>query len=269
MSSEVQKEGASDSRYVFDNAASESQSRMDQLSRIYDAETFGHLTRLGIAPGWKCLEVGAGGGSVAIWMANQVGPAGHVVATDIDSRYLSTVATPNLEVRQHDIVSDPLESDYYDVAHTRLVLSHIPEREVVLERLIAAVVPGGWLLLEEFDSRLMRLSTMRTYDALQLVMGNRGVDTEFGHNLPNLLVDLGLTSVGAKGHAFQWAGGSPFAELMTANFKQVRQAMLDTGTITSEEIDADLALLRDSRTLRPSPIMWTVWGRKPALPHRR
>jgi ubiquinone/menaquinone biosynthesis C-methylase UbiE len=269
MSSELQKEGARDSSYVFDNAASESQSRMEQLSRIYDEETFRHLTRLGIGPGWKCLDVGAGGGSVAKWMAEQVGLSGHVVATDLDSRYLNAVASPNLEVRQHNIVSDPLETDYYDVAHTRLVLSHIPEREAVLERLIASIVPGGWLLLEEFDSRLMRLTTVRSYDALQLVMGNRGVDTEFGHNLPNLLVDLGLTSVGAKGHAFQWAGGSPFAELMAANFRQVRQAMLDTGTITADEIDADLALLRDSRSLRPSPIMWTVFGRKPAPPNRR
>jgi SAM-dependent methyltransferase len=268
MSSDLEKNGLEASPYVFDNAAPDSGSRMDSLAEIFDGNTFQHLARLGIGPGWTCLEVGAGGGSVAQWMALQVGATGHVVATDIDSRFLSAVAAPNLEVRQHNIVTDPLEVDCYDLIHARLVLVHIPQRNQALERMIASLAPGGWIVIEEFDSRLMKLDTMRTYHAMHLVMVNRGVDFDFGYNLPNQFIDLGLGSVGASGHVFQWAGGSPFAQLQRANFTQVRQAMLDTGTITAEEIDSDLALLRDSRTLRPSPIMWTIWGRKPALPAR-
>jgi hypothetical protein len=35
-----------------------------------------------VQPGWRCLEVGAGRGSMAVWLAERVGPCGQVVATD-------------------------------------------------------------------------------------------------------------------------------------------------------------------------------------------
>ena len=51
-------------------------------------------------PGWRCLEIGAGRGSMATWLAERVGPAGQVVATDIDTRYLERLDLPNLHVVQ-------------------------------------------------------------------------------------------------------------------------------------------------------------------------
>jgi len=61
-----------------------------------------------VGPGWHCLEVGGGGGSIASWLANRVLPDGRAVATDLDTRFLETLSIPNLEVRRHDIVTDPL-----------------------------------------------------------------------------------------------------------------------------------------------------------------
>ena len=65
----------------------------------------------GVGPGWRCLEVGAGAGSIAGWLADRVGPSGQVIATDLDTRFLEQQARPNLEVRRHDVVRDPLETD--------------------------------------------------------------------------------------------------------------------------------------------------------------
>ncbi len=45
---------------------------------------------------------------MAVWLADQVGPAGRVVATDIDMTYLKRLAAPNLKVVQHDIIADPV-----------------------------------------------------------------------------------------------------------------------------------------------------------------
>src|SRR5262249_20305982 len=47
-----------------------------------------------VRPGWRCLEVGAGRGSMAVWLAEQVGANGHVVATDIDVTYLGRLDSP-------------------------------------------------------------------------------------------------------------------------------------------------------------------------------
>ncbi|MBV9511428.1 MAG: class I SAM-dependent methyltransferase, partial [Caulobacteraceae bacterium] len=97
------------------------------------------------------LEVGAGGGSVAAWLADRVGPTGAVLATDQRIDPMAGVTAPNLQVRVHDVVADPIDEAAYDLVHLRFVLQHLPDRAAVLRKLIAALRPGGWLLVEEAD----------------------------------------------------------------------------------------------------------------------
>jgi ubiquinone/menaquinone biosynthesis C-methylase UbiE len=75
-----------------------------------------------------------GRGSIAAWLSERVGPTGQVIATDIGTRFLETLQRPNLEVRRHNIVTDPLPEDEFDLVHVRLVLMHLPERDSVLRR---------------------------------------------------------------------------------------------------------------------------------------
>ncbi len=58
--------------------------RLRLLERLFDPTTTRHLEMIGVSKGWKCLEVGAGAGSVAQWLSMRVGPAGKILATDID-----------------------------------------------------------------------------------------------------------------------------------------------------------------------------------------
>jgi hypothetical protein len=71
-----------ESGYLLDNRAAYAGRRFDALSRIFNPVTFSHMEALGIQPGWRCWEVGAGGPSVVRWLAERVGPgpAGQVVA---------------------------------------------------------------------------------------------------------------------------------------------------------------------------------------------
>lgn len=62
------------------------------------------LEARGVSEGRHCLEVGAGGGTIPVWLCQRVGPTGRVVATDIDMRFLDVIERPNLEVRRHDII---------------------------------------------------------------------------------------------------------------------------------------------------------------------
>jgi 2-polyprenyl-3-methyl-5-hydroxy-6-metoxy-1,4-benzoquinol methylase len=43
-----------------------------------------------------------------------------------------------------------LPAGRYDLIHARLVLSHLPQRRDVLARLVQALRPGGWLVVEDF-----------------------------------------------------------------------------------------------------------------------
>src|SRR5882724_8873761 len=116
----------SKSTYLLDNAAPETPARFDALSAMYDPSTIQHLVNCGVGPGWHCLEVGGGSGSIASWMAARVGPTGHVLVTDLDPRFLEKLEASNLEVRRHNIVSDPLPEATFDLIHARLVLIHLP-----------------------------------------------------------------------------------------------------------------------------------------------
>ena len=114
-----------------------------------DSRSQRQLAALGIQPGWRCLEVGAGHGSIVRWLAEQVGPQGRVVATDINPRFLTAMQLPNVEVRQHDIRTDPLEPSLYDLAHCRAVLIHMPDPQLGSGGMVEALRIGGWLLIEE------------------------------------------------------------------------------------------------------------------------
>src|SRR5690348_6912436 len=142
------------SPYVFDNSDEEpTRQRFIGLPQVFDPGTTRHLLARGVGPGWQCLEVGAGGGSVALWLAEHVGPTGSVVATDIDTRFLDSIEVANVEVRRHDIGVDALPERAFDLVHTRLVLQHVPARHTALASLVASLKHGGWLVIEDFDSR--------------------------------------------------------------------------------------------------------------------
>jgi SAM-dependent methyltransferase len=264
----------SDTRYVFDNAHGETRSRFPALSDLYDDETIRCLQAIGVAPGWQCLEVAAGGGSIAQWLAGQVGTSGRVLATDLDTRFLESLADPALEVRRHDIVRDPLPDPVFDLVHARLILVHLPERELALAKMASALKPGGWLACEEFDSLSMRADpalhpdecALKAQAAMQRVMASRGANTRYGRDLAPRMRALGLVDVRASGRLAMWHGGSAGARLFRANFEQLRDELLRTGLLTQAELDDDLARLDDPRTLFPSPVMWTVCGRVPTCP---
>jgi SAM-dependent methyltransferase len=260
------------STYSLDNSSREAPARFDALSGMFDRGTIRHLEDRSVSEGWRCLEVGGGGGSITSWLSNRVGPTGHVVVTDIDPRFLEPLAAQNIEVRKHNIVTDTLPDATFDLIHARLVLVHLPEREKVLTRLVSALKPGGWLVDEEFDSLSLLPDptvspgevSLDTQLAVMRMLNDRGVERRFGRLLYGRLRAHGLVEVGAEGRLFMWRGGSADVSLMRTNFKQLRGALLDGHYITEQEFDQDSARLDDPDFMAPSPIMWTAWGRRPA-----
>ncbi|MFY0542142.1 class I SAM-dependent methyltransferase [Nannocystis pusilla] len=129
--------------YALADAAHDAElARLRTIEADWDAKTRRHLQDLGVGPGQRCLEVGAGAGGVARWLSGQVGPGGKVVATDIDPRFLADLKADNLEVRRHDIAVDPLETDSYDLVHCRVLLIHMRDPAAVLRRMFAALRPA-------------------------------------------------------------------------------------------------------------------------------
>ena len=171
----------------------------------WDPGTRALLESLGVGPGWRCLEAGAGGGSIAVWMAERVGPDGSVLATDIDTTHLEPLADGVLEVRRHDLRCDDLPVGSYDMVHERSVLSWL-EASDALERLVAAVAPGGWLVVEDFDWAISGPGddaplVAKAYDAILELIESVGYDRHYGRTLLRRLERSGLEETGSEGRA--------------------------------------------------------------------
>jgi len=204
-------------------------------------------------------------------MAERVGIGGLVLATDIDLVWMP----PGVPFRmlRHEVGVDPIPRQDFDLVHVRLVLVHLPEPERVIADLIAALRPGGWLLVEEADPGLQPLVCLdevgpaevlanRLKRCFRDLMAARGVDLAFGRKLPGLLRSAGLTNVEAD--AFFPISSPACALLEVATTEQVRARLIEAGMATDEEIDNHLTNVKSGRIdLTISPLI-SAWGMKPA-----
>jgi SAM-dependent methyltransferase len=256
--------------YPFDNAAPQTVTRMSSFAELFDPGTIAHLEARGIRNGWRCLEIGAGGGSIVRWLAHRVGPAGHVLATDIDPRHCAALRLPNVDVRQHDIAVDPLPADAFDLIHARLVLNFVAEEVQVIPRLVTALKPGGWLVVENFEAHGESYRTpgggdstmLKTARTIRQIMVNAGHDPAFGRTLGARFRTVGLMDVEMEGRVFAWRGGTAGAALTRANCEELHAALLATGLVTEKDFADDFAKLSRDDFETTSPILWTAWGRR-------
>jgi hypothetical protein len=259
--------------YLLDNREAEAGNRFEALSALFDPSTFRHIDDLGIRPGWRCWEVGAGGPSVPRWLAGRVGPSGWVLATDIDVSWAERAAGPAVTVRRHDVGGDPPPAGPFDLVHARLVLVHVAERSRGLHAMVEALRPGGWLLLEDADPALQPLGCLEARDpeerlanqlrtGFRALLSERGVDLAYGRKLPRLLREAGLQEVGAD--AYFPVALPACAQLERATVNQVRERLIAGGHATAAEIDRHLANLAAGRLDLATSPMITAWGRRPA-----
>ncbi|MFF7986654.1 methyltransferase [Streptomyces sp. NPDC007901] len=76
--------------------------RLAALADACDPATVAVLDALPLAPDSRCLDVGAGLGTIARRLLARC-PRGTVTAADLDTRFLDGTADPRLDVRQLDV----------------------------------------------------------------------------------------------------------------------------------------------------------------------
>jgi len=267
------------SNYIFADASTKTAQRFRNLESLFDAWTIGHLEATKVRDGWRCWEVGGGGGSIANWMAERCGPSGRVLVTDIDPNNLEGSAShskAHIEVKHHDIVADPMQAEQFDLIHARLLLIHLRAREQALARLVSALKPGGWLVIEDFDLTLIDASAMQIneesaalYNKMQNVlfrlMSSRAgpLTLTWGRSLYRRFISSGLTGVGMEGYSTLRNGGSPGAQLAAINFQQIRTEAIATGEVTDADFERMLTLLQEPNFAVYAPILYTAWGQRP------
>jgi SAM-dependent methyltransferase len=255
--------------YLLDNQQPEAGTRFELLDRMFNVATFRRIEATGITAGWRCWEVGAGGPGIPTWLARRAGPDGEVLATDID---ISWLHGDGFDVRRHDVAADPAPGVGFDLVHARAVLTHVPGRDQALAKMVAALRPGGWLVLEDVDPGLQPLScpdehtsehrrANRLRQGFRTLLTRRGADVAYGRTLPRRLSEAGLTEVEAE--AYFPLSSPDCAALETATIRLIRDDLVAAGLATAEEVDGHLRYIATDPGQFATSAMVTAWGRKP------
>lgn len=241
--------------------------RIDFGALAYDDFTVARLRALGAGPGWRCLDVGAGTGTVSRRLLEEAGVAS-VLAVDRDVRFLRARPVTGLDVLEADVTDPDAVPGRFSLVHARFVLMHLPDHERLVRALAARVAPGGVLVLGDAVDLTGDGTPGTPYSAAMRAMwdGLRatiGTDVSWVPSYPQLLRGAGLVSVGAEVHVPPLLPGSPISRFWADTWQRSRAAMVATGLIDDAGVDAAIRYLDSDDCAALSAGMLTAWGWKP------
>jgi 2-polyprenyl-3-methyl-5-hydroxy-6-metoxy-1,4-benzoquinol methylase len=231
-----------------------------------DPLTVDRLRTFGLGPGSRCLDLGAGQGSVARWLADLVGPGG-VTAVDRNALPLRDLEAEGVTVVEADVAVWDAGDAGYDLVHARALLTHLPDREQVLSRMVSWLAPGGWLLVSDPADfpvasspypAMRRAATVLTDLAITM-----GTDPSWARRYPAQLAAAGLVDVDAECRLRMMRGGTREALMLHRLYDRARPAMLAAG-MTEAELDEIQGLLLNEGYLDLPPAVVRAWGRRPS-----
>jgi len=173
------------------------------------------LERLGLGPGWRCADVGAGGGDVSVALAELVGRDGRVYAVDSDPRARDEVARAAAAAAQAQVIAltqageDLSLPEEVDLAFCRFLLLHVIDPAVVVRTMAGAVRAGGWVVAQEPITSAGRI------DGAPLSMPG-APHPDVGALLPALVRAAGLEVVDAWAEAPAGVGPGPVSEYLAS-----------------------------------------------------
>lgn len=250
--------------------------RLRVLTRVFATTTGRLLDKLGIAAGMSCLDVGCGGGDVAVDLARRVGHAGLVLGVDLDNvsldfarREATDQNLANISYKTID-VADLGTVGQFDVVYARFLLSHLPDPGAALARMVGALKPGGTVAVEdvEFSAHFCFPDCPAFRDYVRLygqVARARGNDPDIGPRLPSLLDEAGLSAVGMD--VAQPAGTQGDVKLISPiTMENISEAVVTSGLASAPEAARITEQLyeeaRDGRIVLSTPRIIQAWGRK-------
>jgi SAM-dependent methyltransferase len=242
--------------YLLDSGSDLGREQLDCLQILLDAHTTACLDAVGVRPGQRCLDLGAGGGSITRRLAERAGPTGRVVAVDISTDHL--VTPRGVEVCCHDINDGlPVEGPF-DLIHARLVLMHLSRREEILRMLAAALAPGGWLVIGEFTGPQQRVESascaadehlfLRVQEVAHAFLAREhGISYDWAYEVDRQMAAAGLMNIDSRSFSQTTTGGDIGCLLSRNYVVQIEDVLLGGSGITAEELDRYRKLLMDPR----------------------
>lgn len=264
------------SSYALDNHHTTARDHHTNLANLFDPGTRRRIQHL---PGWarttRCLEIGAGGGSISHWLARQLPPGGEVVAVDLHPERIP--AHPRLRPVAHDLgdptpLGDVLGHGYHLIL-ARMVLIHLPQRDRLIPQLAQLLAPGGTLLVEDWvptphpgivmaptsgDRRLWA----RYRAAVTTIFTAAGAENTWGARAWPVLHHAGLVNLNTQITAEYWPGGHPGMKLIATSAAQLTPQLLEHG-LTRHDLTRIHQLTHDPAMVIHGYPMYSTAGTRP------
>lgn len=235
------------------------------------------LTDAGLQPGMRVLDLGCGSGDVSLIAAALVGTDGAVLGIDRNERALETararsaVAAAPVSFQAVDLDSAP-HLGTFDAIVARRVLMYLDNPVAVLERLMAALGPGGLVAVHEHDTTMTPASVtpMPLHDSvlgwLRQMLVAEGADLHMGFHLHATLTQAGISVEEVRAEAIVQTPSHRYelAEIVEAVLPRILahgvagEAEVDIETL-AERLEAER--LSTGATL-VGDMMFGAWGRK-------
>jgi SAM-dependent methyltransferase len=267
-------------RYALNNAHPGAPAMHECLSGILDENTIDVLgDYLQIAEGTlltgtRTLVLGAGDGSLALWLANEI-TLGPIAVLDMDtSRMRVDVRNhPRVELLACDLLSEPLPRGPWDLVHARLLFAHLPNRRALLHDIKGNLAAGGVVMIEDWGvagpGRVLHAPNARTkylyqkyQKALISVFAAADNDPEWAPRVNSEMREAGLVNVRTYARAESWTGGSPGCHLPIAVSIELQDRLVQHGITTQDLVDLrdDLA---DPAVVLVGNLTWSTIGSMP------
>ena len=239
-------------RYIFaDNQSDHELRRLQRIEVACDTKTQNILGKTGVARGWACLEVGAGGGSILHWLGGRVGIEGRAVGVDRNTTYLRRFTAAPFEIIEGNVLEVRRPSSF-DLIHARYVLIHNPDAQAILAHMKSLLRPGGHLVIEEPDFESADWIDddygdcgKRVNRAICAMFSNLSLDPGYGKRLPLAVSRSGLRVQLVEATAHLELGTGPVATLMAESATALWDKYLSTGETTESDIDRYIEGTRD------------------------
>ncbi len=247
------------SNYIFEKQSEAREFRRLQLLEVAnDPTTISMLKETEIQVGWKCLELGAGAGSILRWLGERVGPSGLAIGVDKNTSFLQDFTSAPFQICKGTFLEVDL-AQAFDLIHGRYILIHNKSDEEILRKMFSLLKPGGWALFEEPDFTSATLmdqgnqnSQARVNRAMCQMFVNGGLDPAYALGLPWKLEQTGFRVERAQSTMHLCPGKSPMANVIGESALVLQQQYCDTGLCSPTDVQEYVRLSQVNE-------YWTVY----------
>lgn len=273
---------AKSATYAVADAAAELE-RLRLQAQVWEPEAEALLDRIGVAPGWNCVDLGCGAMGILGPLSRRVGDAGRVIGVDVQPRHLAAARAfvrqgdlANVELVESDAYTTGLPGTAFDLVHVGFLFAPAGRDEHLVAEMERLVRPGGVLAIQEPDSVAWTCipahhAWARLTSLIRAAFARGGGDFDAGRRTYSMLRRAGLHDVQLRAAVLALADGHPYRRLPIQFVASLRQRILEGHLMEQTELEEVIAecerVAADPDTYMTTFLVTQVWGRMPPSPN--